>query len=65
MLDIQHQSVDISTYARTAHNSLLQKRLEEGLYWIIRHGSLTTQLVKGLNLTVLAKITGIYRNGLI
>ena len=34
MLDGQHQRVDISYHAITAHNGLLQKRLEEGLWWI-------------------------------
>ena len=31
MLDGQHQRLDIPAHARTAHNSLLQKRLEEDL----------------------------------
>ena len=31
MLDGQHQRVDISTHARTAHKGLLQKGLEEDL----------------------------------
>ena len=31
MLDGQHQRVDITVHARTAHKSLLQERLEEDL----------------------------------
>ena len=49
MLDGQYQRVDISTYARTAHNGLLQKRLEEGLCWIVCHVPPTTQSVNGLH----------------
>ena len=37
MLDGQHQRVDIPAYARTAHNGLLQKRLEEDLCCIVLH----------------------------
>ena len=33
MLDVQRQTADVSAYARTAHNGLLQKRLD--LCWII------------------------------
>ena len=32
MLDGQHQRVDIPVLAKTAHNDLLQKRLEQDLY---------------------------------
>ena len=39
MLDGQHQRVDISAHARTAHKSLLQKRLEKDLCWIIPNAS--------------------------
>ena len=35
MLDGQHQKVDIPAYARSAHKGLLQKRLEENLFWIV------------------------------
>ena len=40
-----------SVHARTAYNDLLQKRLEDNLYWIICHVPKTTQSVKGLNWT--------------
>ena len=51
LLDGQHQRVDISASARTAHKGLLQERLEEALCWIIPHVLLMTQAVKGLNWT--------------
>ena len=49
MLDGQHQRVDISTRARTAHKGVLQKRLEEDICWIVPHVFLTTQLFERLN----------------
>ena len=39
------------THARSAHNGLLQKRLEEDLCWIIPHVHLVPQSVKGMNWT--------------
>ena len=51
MLDGQHQRVDISAHARTVHNGLLQKRLEEDLCWIICRVPTNDPLVKGLNWT--------------
>ena len=53
MLDGQHLKVEIPAHARTANNSLLQKRLEEDLCWIVPHVPLTTHSVKGLNWTKL------------
>ena len=50
MLDGQHQTVDISAHARTAHEGLLQKRLEKDLC-IIPCVSPMTVLVRGLNRT--------------
>ena len=51
MLDEQHQRADIPAHGRTAHNGLLQKRLEEGHCWIVPHAppphSPTTQSIKG------------------
>ena len=41
---------DIPAHARSAHNDLPQKRLEGGLFWIVRHVLTTTQSAKGLNL---------------
>ena len=35
MLDRQYQRVDIPVRAKTAHNGLLRKRLEEDLCWIL------------------------------
>ena len=49
MLDGQHQRVDVPAHARTAHNGLLQTRLEEDLCRIVPQVSLVTQSVKGLN----------------
>ena len=46
MLDGQHQRVDIPAHARTAHNRLLPRRLEEDLCWIVPHVPPTTQSVK-------------------
>ena len=43
VLDGQHQRVDIPARAKTAHDGLLQKRLEEDL------AESTTQSVKGLS----------------
>ena len=37
MLEGQHQRVDISAHARTAHKGLLRKRLKEDLCWIVLH----------------------------
>ena len=54
MLDGQRQRVDISAHARTAHNGLLQKRLDEDLCWIICHVPPTIQSAKGLNWTELS-----------
>ena len=51
MLDVERQRVDIPTHARTAHNSLLQKRLKENICWIIQYVPLVTQSAKGLNWT--------------
>ena len=51
MLDGQHQRVDISAYARTAHQGLLQKRLEKDLCWVVPHVPPTTHSGKGLNWT--------------
>ena len=45
----QLQRVDLPAHARTAHNNLLQKRLEENLCQIIPHVPLTTLSVNGLN----------------
>ena len=39
ILDRQHQWVDIPAHARTDHNGLLQKRLEEDFCWIVCHVS--------------------------
>ena len=44
----QNQRRDIPAHARTAHKGLMQKRLEEDLYWIICHVPPMTQSVKGL-----------------
>ena len=46
MLNGQHQRVDITAHTRTAHNGLLQKRLEEGLCWIVLHFPPMTQSVR-------------------
>ena len=53
MLGGQCQRVDIPTHARTAHNGLLQERLEEILCWIVCRvpNSPINQLVEGLNWT--------------
>ena len=40
-----------SAHATTAHNGLLQKRLEKDFCWIIPHVPLMTQSVKGLDWT--------------
>ena len=48
MLDGQ-QRMDIPADARTIYKGLLQKRLEEDLFWIIPQVPSTTQSVKGLN----------------
>ena len=53
MLDGQHLKVDIPAHARTAHQGLLQKGLEEDLLNRPSYVSLTTQSVKGLNSTEL------------
>ena len=53
MMDGQHQRVDIPGYARTAHEDLPYKRLEEGLSWIVRLVFSTTRFVEGLNWTEL------------
>ena len=62
MLDGQHQRVDVPAHAKAPHNGLLQKRLEQDLYWIVHHApdpfpppstSTTTQSIKGLNWTEL------------
>ena len=50
-LDGQHQRVDISARARTAHKGLLQKGPEEDLCWIVPHVPPTTQSAKELNWT--------------
>ena len=49
MLGGQHQRVNIPAHARTTTNSLLQKRLEEDLFWIFPHVPLRFYLVKGLS----------------
>ena len=49
MLDGQDQNADIPAHAQTAHNDLLQKRLEGDLCWIVPHVPPTTQLVNGLD----------------
>ena len=51
MLEGQHQTVDIPSHARIAHDGLLQKRLEvkEDLCCVISHVLLMIQSVKGLN----------------
>ena len=46
MLNGQYQRVDITTHVRTAHNGLLQKRLEEDLCWIVLHFPPMTQSVR-------------------
>ena len=53
MLDRRRQRVDVPAHARTVHDGLLQKRLEEDLCCIILHVPLTTQSFKGLNWTEL------------
>ena len=50
LLEEQHQREDIPARARTAHNSLLQKRLKT-IFWIVCHFTLMSQWVKGLNWT--------------
>ena len=49
-------TVDIPASARTAHKGLLQKRLEEDLYWIIPHVTPNNHINQGteLNLWVLS-----------
>ena len=49
MLDGQHQRGDILTRARTTYKSLLQKRLEEDLCWIVPRVLPTTESIEGLN----------------
>ena len=39
MVGGQHQRVDISAHARTAHKGLLQKRLEKDLFEIVLHAT--------------------------
>ena len=51
MLDGQHQRLDIPAPARTAHKSLLQRRLDEDLCWIVLRVPPPTQSVKGPNWT--------------
>ena len=46
--------VDVPACARTADDGLLQKRLEEGLFWIIPHVPATAQSVKGLSWTFIS-----------
>ena len=53
MMDGQHPRVEIPAHARTAHNGLLEKRLEENLRWIVCHVPPTTRFVKGLKWTEL------------
>ena len=47
MLDGQHQRVGIYAHARTAHDGLLHKRLEEDLCWIICHVLLNKPVSQG------------------
>ena len=49
MLDGQSRRMDVRAQAKTAHDGLLQKGLEEDLCWIIFHVPPMTQSVMGLN----------------
>ena len=57
MLVGQHQRVDIPAIAKSAHDGLLQKRLEEDLCWLILQVPPKTQSVKGWNWTELCMAT--------
>ena len=54
MLDGQRKRVAIPAHARTAHNGLMQKKMEEDLCWIAPHVPPTTQSVEELNWTDLS-----------
>ena len=54
-LDGQHQRVDTPADARTAHNGLLQRRMEEDPCWIVPHAPPKTQSVKRLNRTDISR----------
>ena len=46
---LENIRMDVSAYARTAHKGLLQKILEEDLYWVVPYVPPMTPSVKGLN----------------
>ena len=49
VLDGRYQRMDIPVHARTAHNGLLQQRLEEDICWIVCRVPPTTESVERLN----------------
>ena len=63
MLNGQHQRVDISAHAWTAHTGLLQKRPHEHVCWIVPHVLETTQSVEGLKWTVIAGLKVVQLRG--
>ena len=64
MQDGQHHRMDTPAHARTAHNGLLQTRLEEVLCWIICRVPLMTQSVKGFNWTDAATELDFFETGI-